>query len=496
MLRRLLVILFFVAVSGQLLTAPAFAQTPAAPEGAAASADAPAEGDAAPAEEAPAEEGPTFPEGLDSTGISLEELKLRVIPLTADQLQVLADAWLEIVQRQTSAVIDQQVAILQADGDASDEMRDRLAKLNTERGHAFTRYITVVDGFEKKGGDEAAVASYRAYRNAILVDEKQNADWQTLVSLALTWAQDREGGIALAIQVVTIVGAFILLMIVSRTVRRFVRRALGRVPNLSRLLQAFLAMVVYWLTIAVGLMVVLSALGVDITPLFALVGGASFIIAFAFQDTLGNLAAGLMIMFNRPFDEGDYVTIAGMGGTVKSVSVVSTTINTPDNQIIVIPNSKVWGDVITNTTASTTRRVDLTFGIGYDDSIADAQAILERVVEEHPLVLSDPAPVIRVSALGASSVDFICRPWVNSADYWTVYWDLTRQVKEAFDEGGISIPFPQTDMHLHVASGMAPAPLLGVAPVAVEGDHGLGRAKGAPDFKSGDEGADESTDDT
>ncbi|WP_226925628.1 MULTISPECIES: mechanosensitive ion channel family protein [unclassified Meridianimarinicoccus] len=489
-------ILFFAAVSGQVLTAPAFAQTPPAAAGADESAEAPAEGDAAAAEEAPAEEGPSYPEGLDSTGIPLDELKLLVIPLTADQLQALAETWLEIVQRQTQAVVDQQVVILQAEGDATEDMRDRLTSMSDQRGEAFARYITVVDAFEKKGGDEAVVASFRAYRNAIIVDEKQNADWRTLVSLALSWAQDREGGIALAIQVVTIVGAFILLLIVSRTVRGFVRRALGRVPNLSRLLQAFLAMVVYWLTIAIGLMVVLSALGIDVTPMFALVGGASFIIAFAFQDTLGNLAAGLMIMFNRPFDEGDYVTIAGMGGTVKSVSVVSTTINTPDNQVIVIPNSKVWGDVITNTTASTTRRVDLTFGIGYDDSISDAQAILERVVEEHPLVLSDPAPVIRVSALGASSVDFICRPWVNSTDYWTVYWDLTRQVKEAFDEGGISIPFPQTDMHLHVASGMAPAPLLGVAPVAVDGDHGLGRPKGAPDFKSGDEGADESTDDT
>jgi small conductance mechanosensitive channel len=114
-------------------------------------------------------------------------------------------------------------------------------------------------------------------------------------------------------------------------------------------------------------MIVLAALGVNITPLFALVGGASFIAAFALQDTLGNLAAGLMIMINRPFDEGDYVSVAGVGGTVSHVSVVSTTVTTPDDQVIVIPNSKVWGDVITNVTASDMRRVDLTFGIGYDE---------------------------------------------------------------------------------------------------------------------------------
>ncbi len=200
-------------------------------------------------------------------------------------------------------------------------------------------------------------------------------------------------------------------------------------------------------------MIVLSALGVDITPMFAIFGGGAFILAFAMQETLGNLAAGLMIMINRPFDEGDYVSIAGLGGTVKHVSIVSTEIITPDNQIIVIPNSKVWGDVITNVTASKTRRVDMIFGIGYNDPIEKAQSVLERAVAAHPLVLKDPAPVIRVHELADSAVNFIVRPWTKTSDYWAVYWDLHRTVKEAFDDAGISIPFPQTDMHVHVESG-------------------------------------------
>jgi small conductance mechanosensitive channel len=158
-----------------------------------------------------------------------------------------------------------------------------------------------------------------------------------------------------------------------------------------------------------------------------------------------------MIMINCPFDEGDYVQVAGLGGTVKHVSVVSTTVITPDNQVIVIPNSKVWGDVIINVTASDTRRVDLVFGIGYDDSIESALQVLEEVVTRHPLVLKDPTPMIRVSELADSSVNFIVRPWTKTADYWTVYWDLQHAVKDAFDANGISIPFPQTDMHLHVA---------------------------------------------
>lgn len=437
-------------------------------------------------------EAPAYPDGLDDPAMALDELRLRLIPLTVTELEALAAAWQGIAQDQTQGVSDQQIAILRAEGEEADTLRMRLTEMMERRGLVFENYSAVVDAFAKKGGDQAAVDSLRLYRSAILVDEKQNADFQTLLDQSLAWTVDKDGGIRLGIRVATIIAAFVALVLVSRTIRGIARRSFARVPNLSKLLQSFLAMVVYWITIAFGLMIVLSALGIDITPIFALVGGLSFIIAFAFQDTLGNLAAGLMIMFNRPFDEGDYVTIAGMGGTVKSVSVVSTKITTPDNQVIVIPNSKVWGDVITNTTASATRRVDLVFGIGYDDDIGKAHEVLEQVVAEHPMVLGDPAPVIRVNALGASSVDFICRPWVNRADYWTVYWDLTRQVKEAFDKAGISIPFPQTDMHLHVASGVAPAPLVGLAPTQVEpGDdeEGMGRPKGAPDFKSGDDGA-------
>jgi small conductance mechanosensitive channel len=143
-------------------------------------------------------------------------------------------------------------------------------------------------------------------------------------------------------------------------------------------------------------------------------------------------------------------------------------VTTPDNQVIVIPNSKVWGDVITNVTASDTRRVDLVFGIGYGDSIEAAQKVLEDIVANHELVLDDPAPLIRVSELADSSVNFIVRPWTKTSDYWTVYWDLQRAVKEAFDANGISIPFPQTDMHLYVTNSGQTAGSAGVS--ALTGD--------------------------
>ncbi|MEO1459044.1 MAG: mechanosensitive ion channel domain-containing protein [Pseudomonadota bacterium] len=404
---------------------------------------------------------PPLPPQVTDTSLDIQELTLRLVPLTKDELAQAAAEWLGIVKAKTEEVVEAQIAAAKAEGAAAEAARERLGEITQERKSLFDAYATVVDSWEKKGGDEAAVAEYRAYRSSIIVEETRTADVETLTAQALAWATARDGGVQLLIDIGVIVASLLGLLIVARIMRVFARRAFRRVPNLSKLLQAFLVMVVYWLVMSFGLLVVLSALGVDVSPVFALIGGASFIMAYALQDTLGNLAAGLMIMINRPFDEGDYVDIGGVGGTVKSVSVSSTTVTTPDNQVIVIPNAKVWGSVITNVTSSETRRVDLVFGIGYDDSIETAQRVLEETVAAHPLVMKDPAPVIRVNELADSAVNFIVRPWVKGGDYWTVHWDLTRQVKEAFDAADISIPYPQQDVHFRPLSGGA-----GSAPVS------------------------------
>ena len=188
---------------------------------------------------------------------------------------------------------------------------------------------------------------------------------------------------------------------------------------MPKLMPAFLARVIYWLTMGIGFLVVLSSLGVDITALFAIVGGGSFVLAFAMQETLGNLAAGVMLMINNPFDEGDYITAGNTSGTVKSVSIVSTTVLTPDNQVIVIPNSMIWGDVILNSTASDKRRVDLVFGIDYGDDPDKAAEIILEVANADGRVLDDPEqPWVRVTNLGESSVDLTARLWCKSEDYW------------------------------------------------------------------------------
>jgi small conductance mechanosensitive channel len=261
------------------------------------------------------------------------------------------------------------------------------------------------------------------------------------------WFLSNVGNWALRVLVfVLIVGLF---WVLGRVVRRIVRRAVARSRmNLSVLFQQTLFTWVGRLVVLLGVLIALGQVGVNLAPVLAGLGVAGFVVGFALQDTLANFAAGVMILVYRPYDVDDVVEAGGVFGKVGSMSLVSTTINTFDNQRLVVPNGKIWGEVIRNVTAQSVRRVDLTFGIGYSDDIPKAEGILRRLVEEHPATLDDPEPVIKVHNLGDSSVDLIVRPWCKTEDYWDVHWDLTRSVKLAFDAEGVSIPFPQRDVHL------------------------------------------------
>jgi small conductance mechanosensitive channel len=218
--------------------------------------------------------------------------------------------------------------------------------------------------------------------------------------------------------------------------------------SFSKLLQDFFVTVASKAVLFLGVLIALSQLGIQLGPLLAGLGVAGFIIGFALQDTLSNFASGMMILIYRPFDVGDIIEAGGVTGKVSQMSLVSTTVLTFDNQKLVVPNNKIWGDVIRNVTSQRMRRIDMTFGIGYGDDIAHAERVLGEIVQDDKRVLEDPQPVIKLHNLGDSSVDFIVRPWVLTADYWDVYWDITRKVKERFDAEGISIPFPQRDVHL------------------------------------------------
>ena len=249
--------------------------------------------------------------------------------------------------------------------------------------------------------------------------------------------------------------------LLANLMRRIVRQAVSTSKlHFSQLLQEFFVVFSGKVVFFAGILVALSQLGVQLAPVLAGLGIAGFIAGFALQDTLSNFAAGLMILVYRPFDVGDSIEAGGVTGKVKQMNLVSTTISTWDNQKVIVPNRKIWGDVIRNITAEEIRRVDMIFGIGYDDDVEDAERVLREIVEANELVLDEPAPVIKLHTLGESSVDFVVRPWVKTADYWAVYWDITRAVKKRFDAEGISIPFPQQDMHVyqHLPEGISAAP--------------------------------------
>lgn len=218
-------------------------------------------------------------------------------------------------------------------------------------------------------------------------------------------------------------------------------------PNVDEMLAGFLSMLVKYIVVAVTVLAVLNKFGVETTSLIAVLGAAGLAIGLALQGTLSNVAAGVMILFLRPFKVGQFVDVGGIAGTVKGVSLFTTELATTDNVQILLPNSQVWGSAILNYSAHSTRRVDLLMGIAYDDDIDKAMAIIEGLAKADDRIKTDPAPVLAVGELADSSVNIIVRVWVNSGDYWGVRWGLTKQIKEAFDDNGISIPFPQQVIH-------------------------------------------------
>ncbi len=229
---------------------------------------------------------------------------------------------------------------------------------------------------------------------------------------------------------------------VAGAVARFIRRIPDRNPRLDKTLANFFASMAKWAILAVVIIAVLTQFGVETTSMVAALGAVTLAIGFALQGTLSNVAAGVMIVFFRPYKIGDFVEVAGAGGSVKEVTLFYTELNTPDNKQIIIPNGQAWGDVITNYSAYPTRRCDFMFSAGYGDEIDKVIGVLRTTFEADDRVLKNPELFVEVAAHGASSVDYVVRAWVNASDYWGLHFDMNKQVKIAFDEAGIDIPYP------------------------------------------------------
>jgi small conductance mechanosensitive channel len=234
--------------------------------------------------------------------------------------------------------------------------------------------------------------------------------------------------------------------VVNRVVSVVKRVMLAR--GMDETLVSFLTSILRWVGFLFVVIAALSQLGIDTTSLIALLGAAGLAIGLALQSSLSNFAAGVLLIIFKPIAKGQFVEVAGTMGTVDSIGIFTTVLTTPDNKEITVPNGAIIAGNITNFSARPTRRVDMVFGISYDDDIRKAKQILEEIIAADSRVLAEPAPVITLGELADSSVNFLVRPWVNAGDYWDVLWETTEQVKLRFDEAGISIPFPQMQLHM------------------------------------------------
>lgn len=265
-----------------------------------------------------------------------------------------------------------------------------------------------------------------------------------LLHLLLSW-----GGKLMLALAIYIIGKWIARM-VTKTLRKLMA---GR--EVDPTLVSFLGNVVYAILLAAVILAALDTVGLPVTSLVAVVGAAGLAVGLAMKDSLGNFASGVMLVMFRPFSKGDFVEVAGVSGSVDEIRIFSTILTTPDNKQVIIPNGQVASDTITNYTAKDQRRIDMVFGVGYDDDLKVARDVLTRICAGHPKVLGDPATSIFLLNLGDSSVDFAVRPWSKTEDFWTVRGDLLEQAKAELEAAGCSIPYPQRDVHLHQAGSGA-----------------------------------------
>ncbi len=267
------------------------------------------------------------------------------------------------------------------------------------------------------------------------------------------WLQVQDIAIAWGVKVIAAIAIFII----GRWIAKLVRRAVSRVmekADVEPIITGFVSSIAYIALLAFVVVAALGPLGIQTTSFIAILGAAGLAIGLALQGSLANFAAGFLLIIFRPFKVGDFIEGAGVAGVVREIQVFTTTLKTPDNKTIIIPNSKLSGDNIINYSAEATRRVDMTVGVAYNADLAKVKDVLNGIISKDGRILADPAPQVAVAELADSSVNFVVRVWTNTGDFWGVKCDTTEAIKNRFDAEGIGIPFPQRDIHI-VSGGIA-----------------------------------------
>jgi small conductance mechanosensitive channel len=280
-------------------------------------------------------------------------------------------------------------------------------------------------------------------------------DLKGLPEIGVTWDKAVEtlqtNGVEFGINVVTALAIFYVGKLAVGLLLRALRNIM-QAQAIDKTLESFVSNLARMVLLTLVLIAAISALGIQTTSFIAVLGAAGLAVGLALQGSLSNFASGVLIVLFRPYKVGDYVEAAGIGGTVTEVQILTTVFMTPDNKSVIVPNSQVMNSVITNFSANDMRRIDMVIGVSYGDDLDKVRAALTALLDAEERVLADPPYTVAVSALADSSVNFVVRPWVRTADYWPVTFALTEAIKKRFDKEGISIPFPQRDVHVYNAT--------------------------------------------
>jgi small conductance mechanosensitive channel len=266
------------------------------------------------------------------------------------------------------------------------------------------------------------------------------------------WSRAYDVGAEFGIKLVAALAVFIIGRWVARKLAGLVEKGMTKAGTDATLV-GFVRNMTYIALLTFVIIAAVAQLGVQTTSFIAVIGAAGFAIGLALQGSLANFAAGVLVMIFRPFKAGDFVEAGGVAGVVEAIQIFTTTMRTGDNKTIIIPNGQITSGEIVNYSTKDTRRVDMVFGVGYDDDLDKVKRVINEVISADDRILDDPAVTIGVVELADSSVNFAVRPWVKSADYWSVFFDTHESIKKRFDKEGISIPYPQQDVHLHKVSG-------------------------------------------
>ena len=344
--------------------------------------------------------------------------------------------------------------------DGTDSDLIQAARFESERLQlSVTRLRDVVAQLDRLGADTAEMRRTLIEERGSLALSLVDTDIASVLYAEATkkfkdWLSTQGVGTLLSVFL------FVAILIAARWLARMARRVTERAlrhsdQSISQLLKEMLISMAGTIVFLVGVLVALSQVGVSVTPMIAGLGVVGFIVGFALQDTLSNFAAGAMILAYRPFDTGDFISAADVEGEVRKMNLVNTTIVTIDNRVLIIPNSKIWGGVIMNFTGQHLRRTDVIYSVSYSEDLDHVQRVLEELIAADERFLTDPAPIVRVKQFSDSSIDFLVRAYAKTGEFWETLWALNKAVKQRFDAEGITIPFPQRDVHLPAGQGDA-----------------------------------------